>query len=169
MCEPSGNFIRRNQHIEINGNLAVENAESGTEWLTSTDERFRPVNLYNGPSGGLYIVDMYRGLVQHRIYLTSYLRAQAESRGLEKNIDKGRIYRVVYKGASKSLQNLAKASGKQLVVALSSENGWTRDTAQRLLVESAEDVNADLAKLATYGDNALGRVHALWTLSLIHI
>ena len=164
VCEPSGNFIRRNQHIEINGNLAVENAESGTEWLTSTDERFRPVNLYNGPSGGLYIVDMYRGLVQHRIYLTSYLRAQAESRGLEKDIDKGRIYRVVYKGASKSLQNLAKASGKQLVAALSSENGWTRDTAQRLLVESSEDVNADLAKLATDGNHALGRVHALWTL-----
>ena len=90
VCEPSGNFIRRNQHIEINGNLAVENAESGTEWLTSIDERFRPVNLYNGPSGGLYIVDMYRGLVQHRIYLTSYLRGQAKSRGLEKDIDKGR-------------------------------------------------------------------------------
>lgn len=164
VCEPTGNFIRRNKHTEANGTVVAENAEDGTEWMSSSDERFRPVNLYNGPSGGLYIVDMYRGLVQHRIYLTSYLRAQTESRGLEKDIDNGRIYRVIHKGARKSPQDLAKASGKQLVAALSSDNGWTRGTAQRLLVESTEDVNADLAKLATDGGHALGRVHALWTL-----
>jgi len=164
VCEPTGNFIRHNKHTEANGTVAAENAENGTEWLSSSDERFRPVNLYNGPSGGLYIIDMYRGLVQHRIYLTSYLRHQTESRGLEKDIDNGRIYRVVYKGSRKPPKDFSDASGKQLVAALSSDNGWTRSTAQRLLVESTDDVNGDLANLATDGDHALGRVHALWAL-----
>ena len=164
VCEPSGNFIRRNRHIETGGNIIAENAENGKEWMSSSDERFRPVNLYNGPSGGLYIVDMYRGLVQHKIYLTSYLRNQAESRGLEKGIDKGRIYRVVYKGNNTSSTKLAKANGSDLVAALSSDNGWVRDTAQRLLIESKDDVNYKLANLAKEGNHALGRVHALWSL-----
>ena len=164
ICEPSGNFIRRNVHIENSGNIIAENAEKESEWMSSSDERFRPVNLYNGPSGGLYIVDMYRGIVQHRIYLTSYLRNQAESRGLEKDIDNGRIYRVVYKGNSSSKQNLAKASSNQLISALSNNNGWARDTAQRLLVESKDDINLELAKVAKEGNHALGRMHALWSL-----
>ena len=107
---------------------------------------------------------MYRGLVQHKIYLTSYLRNQAESRGLEKGIDKGRIYRVVYKGNNTSSTKLAKANGSDLVAALSSDNGWVRDTAQRLLIESKDDVNYKLANLAKEGNHALGRVHALWSL-----
>ena len=164
ICEPTGNFIRRNKHTEANGNVIAENAENGTEWMSSSDERFRPVNLYNGPSGGLYIVDMYRGLVQHRIYLTSYLRHQTESRGLEKDVDNGRIYRVVYEGKNTPSADLAKASGNQLVAALSSDSGWIRSTAQRLLVDSKDDVNAALTKLSTDGEHALGRVHALWAL-----
>ena len=40
------------------------------------------MNLYTGPDGLLYLVDMYHGILQHRIYLTSYLRKQIESQGL---------------------------------------------------------------------------------------
>ena len=53
------------------------------EFLASTDERFRPVNLLTGPDGGLYVVDFARGVVQHRIYMTTWLRKQVEERGLE--------------------------------------------------------------------------------------
>ena len=165
VCEPSGNFIRRNRHIETSGNILAENAENESEWMSSSDERFRPVNLYNGPSGGLYIVDMYRGIVQHRIYLTSYLRNQAESRGLEKGINNGRIYRVVYKNNDTSSTKLSKANGKKLVTALNNDNGWTRDTAQRLLIESKdESINTQLTKVAKNGNHSLGRMHALWAL-----
>ncbi|MGI8965736.1 MAG: PVC-type heme-binding CxxCH protein, partial [Limisphaerales bacterium] len=165
VCEPSANLIKRNILVETNGNITGFQAYTNAEFLASTDERFRPVNLNNGPDGALYIVDMYHGILQHRIFLTSYLRAQSEARGLEKPIGLGRIYRVVADGTKTKKVSLAKKSSAQLVKNLSDPNGWARDTAQRLLVERAESASIpELRKLATTGTEPLGRLHALWTL-----
>jgi len=51
------------------------------------------------------------------------------------------------------------------VAGLDSPNGWVRDTAQRLLVES-RDTNAlpALLKLAAHSTNELARIHALWAI-----
>ena len=65
------------------------------EFLASTDERFRPVNASMGPDGCLYVVDFYRGVIQHKRFLTSYLRRQSAERQLDKPIGLGRIYRMV--------------------------------------------------------------------------
>lgn len=166
VCEPSGNLIKRNILTDKNGMVTGKQAYDDHEFLASVDERFRPVNAYNGPDGALYIVDLYRGLIQHRIFLTSYLRGQIEDRHLQEPVGLGRIYRVVY--ASKPLTKqpaLAKASPSELVAALSHQNGWVRDTAQRMLVEKRDaEATPELKKLALEGKNPLGRLHALWTL-----
>lgn len=164
--EPSANLIKRNILTDENGVVTGKQAWDDQEFLAATDERFRPVNLYNGPDGCLYIVDFYRGIIQHRIYLTSYLRQQMESRNMQGPTGNGRIYRVVHEGGRKEpAPKLEKASIAQLVTALSSENGWTRDTAQRLLVQKQdEDAAAPLKKLVVSGTNPLGRLHALWSL-----
>lgn len=165
VCEPSANLIKRNILMEENGVMTGKQAYTNSEFLASTDERFRPVNLNNGPDGALYIVDMYRGILQHRIFLTSYLRAQSESRGLDKPLGLGRIYRVVADGTSPKQVSLAKASTPELVQNLSHANGWVRDTAQRLLVERGEAKSIPLLQLKAISDtNFLGRIHALWTL-----
>ncbi|MBL6763339.1 MAG: c-type cytochrome [Verrucomicrobiae bacterium] len=167
--EPTGNLIRRDDVTESEGRLTAINpyARNDTEFLTSTDEIFRPVNAYMGPDGAMYFVDMYHGIIQHRIFLTSYLRKQAESRGLDKVVDYGRIYRVVHRGRPLDQgPNLARASPEELVAALANNNGWYRDNAQRILVEKAPAAAIEpLKKLATNGANHLGRLHALWTLS----
>ena len=148
--------------------LTGANAYEGREFMTSTDERFRPVSLYNGPDGALYVVDLYRGILQHRTYVTSYLRKQIEERGLTEGIGLGRIWRIAPDGAPKASfrPGLASASTARLVEALRAPNGWTRDTAQRLLVERRDPAAAGLlASLATdAAQPALARVHALWTL-----
>lgn len=166
ICEPTGNFIRRSRFVDKDGWLTSTNAEFQTEFLTSTDERFRPVNLYNGPDGALYVVDLARGLIQHRIYLTSYLRKQLESRNLMEPIDRGRIYRVVHDRAARaSGGRLGRAEASVLVGELSSLNGWRRDTAQRLLIEKgASESIAPLKRLLVEGVDARARLHALWTL-----
>ncbi len=165
VCEPSAHLIKRNILQEENGVMTGKHAYANSEFLASTDERFRPVNLNNGPDGALYIVDMYRGILQHRIFLTSYLRAQSESRGLEKPIGLGRIYRVVADGKTPKAVNLARATSAELVANLSHANGWVRDTAQRLLVERNEAKTISLLQTkATTDTNFLGRIHALWTL-----
>ena len=168
VCEPSGNLVKRIVLTEHDGTITGRNAYQGTEFLTSTDERFRPVNLSNGPDGALYIVDMYRGIIQHRLYLTSYLRKQAEERGLAEGLGLGRIYRVVPVGArpAQARFDLGRQSTAQLVAHLRAANSWWRDTAQRFLVERRDPAAIPLLQTLAREASAppLGRLHALWTL-----
>jgi putative membrane-bound dehydrogenase-like protein len=166
VCEPAGNLIRR-YVLETRGvSFKAKNAYDKAEFLSSTDERFRPVNLNNGPDGSLYIVDMYHGILEHRIYMTGYLRQQILDRSLDQRTDLGRIYRVVSESKPPGPQpRLSKASPEELMKCLSHPNGWWRDTAQRLLVERNDpSAVASLKALAASGANPLGRLHALWTL-----
>jgi len=166
VCEPAANLVRRNVLHEKDGIVTATNAYNKAEFLTSTDERFRPVNSYSGPDGALYIVDMYHGILQHRIYLTTYLRNQALDRGLEKPIDRGRIYRVMPEDKKPGpRRQLSKATPSELVQTLSHPNGWWRDTAQRLLIERGSgSVVPELKKLVAESPKAITRLHALWTL-----
>jgi mono/diheme cytochrome c family protein/glucose/arabinose dehydrogenase len=166
LCEPSANVVRRNILNEKDGAVTARNAYEKSEFVASTDELFRPVNTYTGPDGALYIVDMYHGIIQHRVFLTSYLRKQAESRGLDKVTAHGRIYRVTHESKPVLARpSLSKASSADLVKELAHPNGWRRDTAQRLLVER-NDASAleALRQAATGNANPLARLHALWTL-----
>lgn len=166
IVEPAGNLVKRMILTEANGTVTAANAYEGAEFITSTDERFRPVNTANGPDGALYVVDMYRGIIQHRIYMTSFLRKQVEERGLADGIGMGRIYRLVPEGATRSKVkfNLATEPTVQLVTRLRAANSWWRDTAQRLLVERRDPAaTAPLRELVRSGP-PLARLHALWTL-----
>ena len=168
LCEPTGNMIRRERITNRDGVLSATNAYDHAEFFTATDERFRPVNLHNGPDGALYVVDFYRGLIQHHIYLTSYLRQQIESRDLQTPVNHGRIWRVVKAGQPVKRERLsAKPSDEELLAKLSHPNGWWRDRAQQLLVERrSPNAVPPLRRLATADNNPspLGRLHALWTL-----
>lgn len=164
--EPSAHLIKRIKLTARAGSVKGANAYHGSEFMTSTDERFRPVNLYNGPDGALYVVDFYRGIIQHRIYLTTFLRKQIEERGLDQGLHLGRIWRIAPTGAPRPdfRLALARATPAELVAKLADPNGWTRDTAQRLLVER-RGARDELARLATDATQPpLARLHALWTL-----
>ena len=169
--EPSANLVKRILLDESDGRLTGRNAYTDAELLASTDERFRPVNAYNGPDGAIYIVDLYRGILQHRIYLTSYLRKQIEDRGLDRGLGLGRIYRLVPADAPPArerfarIKYLAAADSAGLVAALGDPNGWTRDTAQRLLVERrTPDAVPLLREAVRQAPQPLARLHALWSL-----
>ena len=164
--EPAGNLVRRQVFVEENGVKSSKNAYDKAEFLASTDERFRPVNMYNSPDGTLYMIDMYRGIIQHRAFMTPHLRQQILERGLDKPIGMGRIFRIVH-GTSQVRKPpaLGKAKSAELMSLLSSTNGWHRDMAQRLLVERRDlSVVPALEELVIEGQQPLGRLHALWTL-----
>ncbi len=95
VCEPVGNLIKRNIIEESGFTLTATAAYNDSEFLASTDERFRPVALATGPSGALYIADMYRGIVQHGAYMTPYLREVTLNRKLDTPVHMGRIWRIV--------------------------------------------------------------------------
>jgi mono/diheme cytochrome c family protein len=169
LCEPSANLIRCDFLSEQDGVITATNAFPNSEFLASTDERFRPVTLANGPDGALYVVDLARGLIQHKIFLTSYLRKQTESRHLEQPVNLGRIYRIVHDSSPirRGKHWPATPDGPSLVAGLSNPNGFWRDTAQQLLVERQDSKTTDLVRRASSpksNPSALGRLHALWTL-----
>src|SRR5690606_2863131 len=99
---------------------------------------FRPVNTQTGPDGNLYIVAMYRGIIQEATWTNegSVLRPKIVERGLDKNIGRGRIYRLVYDGMKPGTEQpkMLDESAQQLVQHLESANGWWRENAQKLLV-----------------------------------
>lgn len=164
--EPSANLIKRNIHAERDGDMMASDAYERREFLTSTSERFRPVNIYNGPDGAIYVTDMARGVIQHITYVTPWLRRNILERGLEQPLNQGRVWRIVPENVQRRpAPRLGKLSSADLIAELGSGNGWTRDTAQRLLVERAEAASVPLLeKAAQRADNALMRLHALWTL-----
>lgn len=137
------------------------------EWLASTDERFRPVNTRVGPDGALYIADMYRGVIEHVIFMVPYIEHQIRDRRLDQGLDRGRIYRVVHEGnpIDRTPPRLSTATSADLVAHLSHPNGWWRLTAQRLLVERRSgDAVQMLRDVVSKGQRPLGRLHAMWTL-----
>lgn len=170
VAEPAAHFVRRFTVTAENGTVRGKNPHERDEFLTSTDERFRPVSFATGPDGALYVVDLYRGVLQHRISLTSYLRKQSEERGLVDPQHLGRIYRIVPDKAAKTgaAGRKMKAEPKstaEWVERLADANEYWREAAQRVLVERGEKSATDAVRAIARADgNPSARVHALWTL-----
>ncbi|MBK7405857.1 MAG: c-type cytochrome [Phycisphaerales bacterium] len=166
-CEPAGNCVMRVILEEKDGHPTAHRAYPDTEFLTSTDERFRPVASAVGPDGALFIVDMYRGVIQHRTYVTTFLRKQVVARGLENPIHLGRIWRIVRDGAAPTPHTrLSELSNAGLVNALDSRDAYDREHAQKLLVERrATDAASQLRQwAANERSQPTPRILALWTL-----
>jgi len=169
VCETAGNLVKRYRLADRDGVPVATPAYDQQEFLASTDERFRPVNLTTGPDGGLYVVDFARGIVQHRIYMTTWLRKQVEERGLATPIGLGRIWRVVDEDVPRGVERrdfTAMDDAALVAILRDDDNGAVRDTAQRLLVERmATGAVPGLLAIAT--DAAVPtprRLQAFWTI-----
>src|SRR5258708_18374782 len=80
------------------GRLHAEDFYKKGEIFASWDERCRPVSLASAPDGTLYVVDMYRGVIQDGAFWTDFLRVYIKSRGLEARVRRGRFLRPVHVG-----------------------------------------------------------------------
>lgn len=125
-CDPTGNLVHFN-------NDAYN--ESKREFLASDETWFRPVNTAMGPDGALYIVDMYRAVIEHPDYMPTELKTRPD---LSIGAERGRIWRIksnTNKPGGVSPRGVplptAPAEIAKLVV---HPNGWHRDAAQRLLI-----------------------------------
>jgi mono/diheme cytochrome c family protein/HEAT repeat protein len=149
------------------GHLSGKNTFPRGEFLASSDERFRPAMSVQGPDGNIYVVDVYRGVVQDAGIWSEYLQAYIRTRHLQLPVGRGRIWRVVYGNAPATpvKPGLSTATPAQLVQTLSNPDGWWRDTAQRILVERGDkSVAPALTALATTAPSWKTKLHALWTL-----
>ena len=169
ICEAAGNLVKQYDLIDSDGVVEAKQEYEGSEFLTSTDERFRPVSAVTGPDGALYITDFYRGVVQHRIYMTTWLRTQVDDRGLAKPVGLGRIWRIVRDEAvPEKIPNLSLMTNTELIDIIAHHvNGSLRDTAQRLIVErGSQDGVDDLYELVEDSElDPYRRIQAMWALN----
>lgn len=146
VCEPVHNLVHR-EILESDGITFTSHRASSelhSEFLSSTDNWFRPVEARTGPDGALWIVDMYRFVIEHPRWIPPERLARLDVRA---GADKGRIYRVYPVGQKLHPQeNLARMSPTRLVRALDSANGVVRDLTQRQLLERHDESTAPALK-----------------------
>jgi len=159
-CEPVHNMVR-GLVLTPNGPTftAHRSPADDREFLASTDNWFRPVQTRTGPDGCLYVVDMYRFVIEHPRWITKERLATLDTRA---GADRGRIYRVVPGGATpRAIEDLSKLSGAQLARRIDHPNGVVRDLAHRELVHRRDRAAVPvLVELATTAKNAAVRAQA---------
>jgi putative membrane-bound dehydrogenase-like protein len=168
VCDPANNLIHRDVLVDSGATFTARRApgEESCEFLTSTDNWFRPVHLSLGPDGALYVLDFYRQVIETPLSLPNDIkkRLNLESRGC------GRIWRIVAdtpqaKEAGRRRPALRKVPTRELVRYLEDSNSWWRLAAQRLLVErQVRSAVEPLEELSRASTSPVARAHALWTL-----
>ncbi len=163
VCDPANNIILRDVLTPNGATFIARRGHADCEFLASTDNWFRPVNLTLGPDGAIYVLDFYREVIETPLSLPDDIkkRLNVESRG------RGRIWRITSAPAGTKPPRVAldKASSAQLVAHLADDNLWWRLTAQRLLFERQDKKAIEpLEELARTSKSATARSHALWTL-----
>lgn len=161
--EPAGNLVLRSIVERSGVTFRARRATAGREFLASTDNWFRPVNVANGPDGCLYLMDMYREVIEDPSAMPGEILEHIDYYSGQ---DMGRVYRIVPDGFVRGVPpQLGEAPVSELVALLEHEDGWWRSTAHRLLFErSAVGASALLRDAAMRSPSPKGRLHALWSL-----
>ena len=166
VAEPVSNIVHVDRLKQAGSTFVASRVDAGREFLASTDMWFRPVNLYIGPDGALYVVDYYREIIEHPEWLSDEV---INSGNLYNGRDMGRIFRISAADAKPASWTTELAFGKatdnELVDKLGDANLWWRRTAQRMLVDRKPVAVIPALKAMVEGHAAgEARLHALWTL-----
>src|SRR5690606_20309273 len=98
--EPVARIIRRVTSTRRDGLTYLSNPYQNreSEFIQSTDPLFRPVDIATAPDGTMYIVDMYRGIIQQGNWTQdgSYLRTKILQYQMDDVVSNGRIWRLTH-------------------------------------------------------------------------
>jgi len=172
--EVAGNLIHHQTLAADSVTFTSKRTHTQREFLSSTDNWFRPVNFVNAPDGTLHVLDMYRETIEHPWSIPDDIKARVD---LRSGTDRGRIYRLAPVGFQSRITKpqLHRATTLELVETLSHPSSWWRDTAHRLLYERQDiaaveplrmNLRARSPKTIVGRDvSALSRLHSLWSLA----
>jgi len=154
----------RLNHDAVTWNGASSKGKEMPDFLTTTDPWFRPMDLEWGPDGALYVADFYNRIIGHyEVPLTHPGRDR----------ERGRIWRIVYRGADGKGQLPATAlppDAAGLVKELGSTNPTRRslalnDLCDRIGKEAIPALQANVGLSAQAGpEPGFRRMGALWAL-----
>jgi putative membrane-bound dehydrogenase-like protein len=160
--DAQNNLVHRRTLVPDGPSFRSERADAKTEFLRSSDNWFRPVNLLNAPDGTLFVLDMGREILE-AIHIPLDVVKHLD---LRRGRDRGRIYRIAPDGWGATPQpRLGSARTAELVATLESPHGWWRDTAHRLIHERQDPAAIEpLRQLLRKSPSPQARLLALWSL-----
>jgi len=161
-----GNMIHRKLLSKDGSHYLAKRADQGIEFITSTDNWFRPVNFANTPHGTLMVLDMYRETIEHPFSIPEPIKKHLD---LTSGKNRGRLYHLLHEGfRPRAVKDLETAKSADLIPLLADPDAWWRETAQRLILERDDkSVVPQLKQMAVSSGVDLGRAHALWTLAAL--
>jgi putative membrane-bound dehydrogenase-like protein len=162
-CEPVNLLVHRLQLTPKGSTFSGRRAqdEPDREFLASTDPWFRPVQVRTGPDGCLWVVDMYRFVIEHPRWIPPADLAKVDVRA---GSTLGRIYRIRPRAKEpRPVRRLDSMDTKSLVAALDSPNGCQRDLAHMMLLWRGDKSAVELLRAVAVDENnrAEARLHAL--------
>lgn len=162
VSDAQNNLIHRMRLTPAGPTFKASRVDEKTEFVRSSDNWFRPVNLLNAPDGTLYVLDMSREIIE-AIHIPLDVMEHLD---LRRGRDQGRIYRIAPDGfRPPPAPRLGRATTVELVDVLENPNSWWRETAHRLLFERQDQAAVKpLRKLLVAGAQPFARIHALWSL-----
>lgn len=156
VCEPVHNLVARFELVDDGPFVTGQRfqADQSHDFITSTDTWSRPVRAIEAPDGSLWIVDMYRKVIEHPQWIPDAWQERLDVRAGE---HAGRIYRVCKADADRWQSfNLSAMSVPELVESLNSSNAVVRDLAsQQLLWREPRDLRQRVAPLLLAKDPAI--------------
>jgi putative membrane-bound dehydrogenase-like protein len=131
VCEPVHNLVARLQ-LQPDGSVFTAGRHPDDErydFFASTDPWSRPVRVVNAPDGSLWVLDMYRQVIEHPQWIPTAWLERVNLRG---GAGLGRIYRVYHQGMQPpALSDLSLANPLEL---LQSPVGTLRELATLAIV-----------------------------------
>jgi putative membrane-bound dehydrogenase-like protein len=156
-CEPTGSLVHATA-LDRAGATFVGRDAGEQAFLASDDTWFRPVDLEEGPDGSLYVVDMYRAVIEHPEWVPKELQNRADERDGD---DRGRVWRVRRKETPRAptAVRLGELPPEKLPEIPANALPWEIDTRFRL-VEERGDPAASVAIREVARSHALPNVRA---------
>ncbi|HUR45524.1 MAG TPA: PVC-type heme-binding CxxCH protein, partial [Candidatus Saccharimonadales bacterium] len=114
-------ITRQVQAIKVHRESGGYRLEKLPDFLTTTDEWFRPVAIHFGPDGCLYVVDWYNKIISHN---------EVPRNHPDRDKTRGRVWRVRprdYQPAA--IPNIARSSNAELLESLVKGNKWAWNAA----------------------------------------
>ncbi|HVE39783.1 MAG TPA: PVC-type heme-binding CxxCH protein [Planctomycetota bacterium] len=158
--EVSHNLISRKELTPNGSTFRASRIDQSSEFLTSTDNWFRPCNFETGPDGALYVCDLYREVIEHPHSLPDFIKKHLD---LTSGKERGRIWRIVEEGGPKFATPQLRTI-EELAAAIARPEAWWRQTAARLIYQRQDKTAIPLLEKLLGEKAPETRTAALWAL-----
>jgi len=129
-------------------------SEQMPDFLRTTNDTFRPIDLKFGPDGALYVADWCNPIINH---------GEVDFRDPRRDHDHGRIWRITAKGRPlETYRDFTKAGNRALLDNLLSSNIYDVQQSRRVLTERGPRILGDLGHWTARQTNETALLQSLW-------